>query len=191
MPKKKFDLFARPAEGYYKVSTEDMKYLPGTPAPLKILVPVKIEGYKMKSCSNCEKEIPAYVNYCSWECNIELAKNNGGVAFTLNNLPIKCIKADGTMLEHEHGDHPDYKFPVEAEYIGTANEGNVRDIVEDYIYNEMHALIYSDSSMALTIYECNYAIWSLRTGKVIGSKYNKIGEWKLSDESLVKIKALK
>lgn len=39
----KYSPYDRPACGYQKVSEEDMKYLRGTPAPLKITVPVTIE----------------------------------------------------------------------------------------------------------------------------------------------------
>lgn len=39
---KPYSPFDRPAEGYQRVSEEDMEYLRGEPAPLKILVPIDI-----------------------------------------------------------------------------------------------------------------------------------------------------
>ena len=73
----------------------------------------------MELCEVCGKEI------CDneWACRIEMNRRDGYPELTPNNLPIRCIRADGTMLEHEHGDRPDYLFPVEVEYIGPLEEG--------------------------------------------------------------------
>ena len=115
--------------------------------------------------------------------NIELAKKEGGQIHTPNGLPIACIKVDGTMLEHEHGDHKDYKFPVTAEFIGE----KPADLPEwDNSYeHETHALIYADGNIAVTLYEYCYAMWRLSTGELMGSP--KFSGWRLTKESIDKI----
>ena len=134
----------------------------------------------MHGCANCSKPIEDYVNYCDWECMIKLAEKNGGQTIAPNDLPIKCIKADGTMLEDPHADHPSYMFPVGVEYIGP-----VINLPEwDHSYEQQtHALIFKDEYVALTIYEYRYYLWYLNDGK---SKSEP--EWKLTQESLNKIK---
>jgi hypothetical protein len=124
-------------------------------------------------CEVCGKEIPKDYNHCpEWKCYIELNKRSGGKIFTPNNLPIRCVKADGTMLEHEHGDHIDYIFPVEVEYIGPKNDeryqltdglGNVEMMmrVGDSVDHEEHALLYANYGVAVTIYETCPAAWEL------------------------------
>lgn len=54
----------------------------------------------------------------SWNERIERALAEGGQVFRKNGLPIVCLRHDGALLEHEHADHPDYKFPVEVEHAG-------------------------------------------------------------------------
>jgi hypothetical protein len=159
----------------------------------------------MGECKHCGKEAPEFHNYCNWDCHIEAVKAAGGVVYTPNGLPIRCIQAGGLLLEHEHGDHLDYKFPVKAVFYKTPEELVAEGVswvdgngdktpmtVEDAAYDcyQTHALIYTDGTIALTLYECCYAMWELRTGKVLyGSSWEK-GEWKLTDESLAKIKEL-
>jgi hypothetical protein len=53
-----------------------------------------------------------------WEERVAEAMANGAIVFQKNNLPIVCMRSDGALLEHEHADHPDYKFPVEVEFVG-------------------------------------------------------------------------
>lgn len=125
-----------------------------------------------------------------------------------NNLPITCVRADSTMLEHEHADHPDYKFPIVARFHKSVEqqmeegaawqdgEGNVIPMTRedvDSISEQTHALIYADRSIALTLYECCYAMWSLRDGKVLCGTHlwKREGEWILTPESLEKIRKLK
>lgn len=145
-------------------------------------------------CVSCGGPTPRYHNYCSWECSIQLAKRNGGVVHTPNNLPIRCIKHDNTMLEHAHGDHPDYKFPVVAEYMGKdpdkfkTRDEQTNELIHDG-GTETHALIYTDGSIALTMYECCYTVWSLRDGAVLAEHlWYKKGEWKLNELSLTQIR---
>ena len=161
-------------------------------------------------CVNCGKETTPYTNYCDWECSIELAKKNGGVVHCPNGLPIRCITRDNLMIECEHGDHPTYMFPVDVEYLGTElfespeNELAIygRQLKDDeerrHCLGEEHALIYTDGSIAVTLYECTYAMWHLEKGDFVGGHLHgktscmKAGEfhhgdWKLTEESRVKI----
>jgi hypothetical protein len=168
----------------------------------------------VKTCDICGKDIHQYHNYCSdWNCVIELNKRDGGIVYTPNNLPIRCIRADGAMLEHEHGDHPDYIFPVHAEYIGqlddayfenykmvTGKEGSREDVRNSI--RETHALLYANGSIAVTMYETCSAAWMLQeekkfrdgvevvvyvAGTCLGGHLLEPGKWKLTQESLDKI----
>src|ERR1035437_1261510 len=102
----------------------------------------------MKKCINCDKEINAHLNYCSWECNIDAAKKDGGKVHTPNNLPIQCIMANGDMYEIGGGDHKDYKYPVDVEFTGIIPT-DLEDWDSSYC-NQTHALIYTDGNIALT-----------------------------------------
>lgn len=150
----------------------------------------------MKQCISCGKFIEEYYNYCTWSCQIDDAKKSGGQAHLPNNLPVGCIRHDGAMLEHEHGDHPDYKFPVTIEYCGSEENtpywsdglGNKTDAPE--LQQETHALIYSDGAVAITMYECCYAMWYLYRNEFGGGSLWKKGEWRLTQDSLLKIRNL-
>ncbi len=144
------------------------------------------------ACANCGK-LNEYQNYCDWACHVELAKKEGGKIITPNGLPIRCIRHDGTMLEHEHGDHKDYKFPVLIENT------DADSIKENFVQREIDetapvewiedaALIYCDGSVALTLYECTYSIWSVHDGECLGGYHTRHGVWKLTNESLEKIR---
>jgi hypothetical protein len=152
---------------------------------------------KKRKCLNCGKTPPLFHNYCNWDCSVEHAKKNGGTVHCPNGLPVLCIRADGLMLEHEHGDHPDYKFPVNVRYLG--KEFEPWD-VEHAVFgrkltakerkrsrDETHALIYTDGSIALTLYETSYAMWYLRDGTIAGGSMWKKGEWRLTQASRNKI----
>lgn len=109
---------------------------------------------------------------------------------------------------HEHADHPDYKFPIEARFHKTPQKlfdegaffwsdgcGGKTPMTLEEVEREciqVHALIYTDGSIALSIYEHCYALWRLRTGEVIGGSYlwDREGDWILTPESLEKIKEL-
>lgn len=156
----------------------------------------------MKVCAHCEKPVEAYHNYCGWECMVAEAKANGGVVNTPNGLPIASIKRDGSMWEHEHGDHPDYKFPVVIEYVGGKPEeqfrvmhgdGTVEPMSKEWAdarSRETHALIYSDGHVALTLYECTYALWSLADGLIKAGQMWKKGDWRLNEQSIEKIRTM-
>ncbi len=156
---------------------------------------------ELHPCHHCKKQISAYINYCDWGCMVAEAKANGGAIHTPNDLPIRSIKRDGSMWEHEHGDHPDYKFPVDVEHVNPSREMyfiSGPDLTRvpmskeqaDAHNKETHALIYSNRSVALTLYECCHALWNLKRGEVMHSSLHKPKEWKLTDESLEKIRAL-
>lgn len=137
---------------------------------------------------NCGKE-EIHSNYCSWECNIELAKKNGGKVYQPNGLPINCIMANGDMYEIGHGDHPDYKFPVKVIFCGQREELLELPDWDDTYCDQFHALIYFDDSIAMTLYECNYTIWSLwDNGRLVNGPRWVDKTWILDQESIDKIK---
>jgi hypothetical protein len=96
------------------------------------------------------------------------------------------------MLEHEHGDHPDYYFPIEVECT------EIEEAVDDYgDSRQSHALIYTDGYVAITIYEHCYAMWLVDTGLCIGGSLWKNHIWKITEASrilmltVVKLKKLR
>lgn len=141
----------------------------------------------MKPCTFCQKPTEDYVNYCGWECQIAEAQKAGGKVVTPNNLPISCIKFDYTMLEHEHADHPDYKFPVTVEYRGELPEG--LDEWDCSYEPETHALIYTDGNIAVTLCEHTYEVFFLGDGASWSNK-NWHKDWFLTKESIDEIEKL-
>jgi len=143
-------------------------------------------------CNFCGKGCPQYCNYCDWGCHVGAAKADGGEIHAPNGLPVGCVKADGSMWECEHGDHPDYKFPVVAEFIPTSDDvGDPEDDEHDE-RTETHALLYNDEYIALTIYEYCYSMWSLSDGKLMhGPSWYKNWHknWRLTEKSIKDIKA--
>lgn len=137
-----------------------------------------------KECLFCHKEVVESVNYCSWDCHIEQAKADGGEVYTPNNLPVKTIRYDGMMLEHEHGDHPTYIFPVDIKYIAMEKPPGANK----FEYNdEVHALIYTDGNICLTMYETTYAMWDCDSGNwLFGSFWSN--DYCMSAESARKAK---
>jgi hypothetical protein len=120
------------------------------------------------------------------------------------------------MLEHEHGDHHDYIFPVDVEYCGPKDESryelsdgsnNISMMDDEWKYmtdHETHALLYANHSVAVTMYETCSSIWFLqeetrgpkgarvvvgKAGRCVASQLYHLEdrEWKLTEESLVKI----
>lgn len=111
-----------------------------------------------------------------FEKHVERARLKGAKVYAPNGLPIQCIRHDGTLLEHEHADHPTYIRPVRVDWVGPVSEEcyaeykvvsgsdpTTEQDVRDYL-GEVHALVYTDGNIAVTIYECNYAMWSIATG---------------------------
>jgi hypothetical protein len=133
-------------------------------------------------CLNCGK-LNQSANYCDWECSVAHAKSQGGKEILPNGLPVRCILADGTMLECEHGDHPDYKFPVMVLPGGLPQE----DIDMGMGGPEMHALLYTDGNVALTLHEAVYWMWDLRNGSLVaGPSWAK--EYRLTPGAVEMIK---
>lgn len=149
-------------------------------------------------CVFCGKETTPHDNYCDWNCMIGNAKANGGRVHTPNNLPIRSINAKGDMYEHEHGNHPDYKCPVDILYVGPIGAGQISDFenvcgrpgtdseVRDF-FGETHALIYTDGSIALTMYEYCYSLWHLKDGSCMYTWHGAPSDWKLDLEALEKM----
>ena len=141
----------------------------------------------MSSCQRCRQPAPESHNYCSWECMVEEAKELGGQIICPNGLPIRCIRHDHAMLEHEHADHPNYKFPVAAEYAGDVEDVTHRDEDGTVLYvssPQTHALIYNDGDVALTLYEHCHAMWSVRSGELLYGSLWDARAWKFTSESM-------
>lgn len=114
---------------------------------------------------------------------------------------MTCVKADGSVWEHEHADHATYLFPVDVEWVGAVTD----DMRADYkimtgkeppddaavrdIHLERHALIYTDGIMAVTLYETCYAMFNARSGEARFGRYVYPEQQKLSKESLERIQA--
>jgi hypothetical protein len=142
----------------------------------------------MKMCIWCGKETSEYHNFCSnSDCQINKAIADGGRIHCPNGLPIRSITRDGLLLEHEHGDHPTYMFPVMVEYFGEKVELPEWD---DSYADHDHALIYTDGHVAMTLHECCYFLWLLDGGVFLhGSSWLKEG-WRMSADSVIKIRQL-
>ena len=140
----------------------------------------------MSTCPRCGEEPSS----CPWECRVAGARADGAVDHRPNGLPVGCITSTGLLLECEHGDHRDYKFPVEV--TGPATEmyvnGEGEEVELPSRYPEQHALIYTDGCVALTLYECCYFLWHLATGEPIGGSIQSPDE-RLSPESCAKVRA--
>jgi|SRR5271170_7462654 len=172
----------------------------------------------------------------TWEQRVAEGIAKGAAVFQKNGLPIMCMRGhDGALLEHEHADHPDYKYPVKVEFVGekpdTFRDQSVRKNERPVHYGkckidwdhehaeafcatcevlltqaeqvhilsyslaeveastyEPHdeALIYSDGSIAITLYECCYTMWHRRGGNYLhGPDWSE--KWKLSKEACEKI----
>lgn len=119
----------------------------------------------MNKCLFCGKESPKYHNYCSWECQIAEAKEAGGEEILPNGLPVGCIRWDGAMLECEHGDHSQYKYPVPVDHDYGDPIG---------VMTGLHALLFEDGNVALTLYEARYWLFDLRNGKCLNANASDI-----------------
>lgn len=107
-----------------------------------------------------------------WEEHVREVEADGGRRVTPNGLPVRCIRYDGLLLECEDGDHPTYICPVEVE---TGDP-------DPMFATELHAAIYCDGNIVLTMYECCYGVYRLSNGKNLGlSKWMR--NTKLSEAS--------
>lgn len=99
---------------------------------------------------------------------------------------------------HEHSNHPDFKFVVKV----ISYDESDKSIVEGYDPEEganveWHALLYVNPVVAVTVYECCFAVWFLQThrvgrktyiaGTTSGSSLWSDMAWHLSIESLENI----
>lgn len=130
-----------------------------------------------RPCLYCGKTTPDFSGYCGWDCQVAHARADGAVDHRPNGLPVACITATGLLLECEHGDHPDYKFPVDVEGVDSPD---TLEKLGHSMYPEYHALIYTDGYVAVTMYECCYAMWSVESGAWLGGflwdKTNRLSE---------------
>ena len=117
-----------------------------------------------------------------WEKRVQEFREAGAAVIAPNDLPIKCIRHDGTLMEHEHADMPTYICPVRVHYTGdkadvTEDLGDGLVVVED---SETHALLWSDGGAALTMYECSYYLWNVNTGAQIQAPTgsSRAGSWR-------------
>lgn len=158
----------------------------------------------MSNCLFCDNETIPGTNFCDWDCHVKMAQKLGGKDHRPNKLPVNCIMADGTMLECEHGDHPSYKFPImveipekdrKAHFMYEQSDGHTYELSDEDIQNESvherHALIFFDDTVALTLFEHVYYMWSLSSGYCIRDPFAFKGEksyWKICDSDLEKIR---
>jgi len=77
--------------------------------------------------------------------------------------------------QHEHGNHPDFKFQVLV-------------INKETGINEYHALIYTDGYIAVTMYEYCYAVWYINKNELLGGSLWHKNTCKISEDSLFDIK---
>lgn len=110
-------------------------------------------------CPGCDTLLRVGFNYCDdWSCSVRLAERDGGKKIAPNGLPITVITRDGTMLEHEHANDPNYKFPVTVECIDEAGNnlyvpGNAR--CARHLEQDSHAFLGVTHDMIHTMFEYN------------------------------------
>lgn len=105
---------------------------------------------------------------------------------------------------HEHDDHPDFKCVLTAKlaphvptpgFVGLDVNGNEIEstpeelgLTSEYMRTELHALIYTDGTVAVTLYEHCYAMWMILPGRDCGKVFQgtlwKEGDWILTEESV-------
>jgi len=107
-----------------------------------------------------------------------------------NRFGVKIYEHVIATGAHEHANHPDFKFVVEA----ISFDENDKSIKKGYDMEEganveWHALIYADEYIAITLYECCYAMWYLRENKNAGvSLWKNDSRWHFTAKSLKNIK---
>lgn len=148
-------------------------------------------------CEFCGKPLPCE----GWECQVAAAKQRGCTEIRPTGGPVRVIRHDGVMLEHEHADHPGYLGVVTVRYCGPKaldehwvdGDGNKIPMTPEEAESfrvEEHALVFTDGHAAVTLYECCYAFWYLGSGKCAGTGLWKAGEWQLDEESLRRAREL-
>ena len=135
-----------------------------------------------------------------WDERVAQLKAEGAEIKAPNGLPIRCIRHDGTLMEHEHADHPTYKFPVTVDYVGkdpdfaTAINGlgekiQLEPAMAEGMNHETHGVICLDGWMVVTIYECCYYIWTLGRGRCAACpSWYPQNDWVMCPESIERCK---
>ena len=123
----------------------------------------------------------------------------------MDTITIEHIRKDSSIViidDCADSNHPDFMGVVHVKYCGpikhedriwyigdgTTEPMNESDVAN--VENEVHALIYTDGTIAVTLYECCYAVFYLKTGKVMFGNLWEKNEWELSKDSLNKIREL-
>ncbi len=109
-----------------------------------------------------------------------------------NGLPVHCYTGypggdPGVFTECEGATHPDYKMPVRAIWDSEWNKApDQYDSVED-----LHAVIYSDGYIVVTLWECCFYLWHRSNGRLLHYRYLpdyiKEKHLRLSEEDLVEL----
>jgi hypothetical protein len=149
-------------------------------------------------CIVCQQEFETRHEgavFCGWDCHVDQKRKEGAKVFAPNNLYITCIRGDGALMEHEHADHKDYKFPVQMEYEGQSICTDKCTLVGGECldhYPEAHALLYSDGYVAITLHEHLYYMWEVETREQLpyGVAKDDKHPIKISKVACDKIKAL-
>lgn len=117
-----------------------------------------------------------------------------------NDLPIMAIRHDGLMLEHEHGDHPEYKFQVEVELMCAVDDdmrydakllSGMDDLTDEQVarvHNETHAFIRIENNNAVTLFESNVYTFNVEDGQLVEGPGWDTRHKRLKHESLMKIR---
>lgn len=124
----------------------------------------------------------------SWNEDVAERIANGCQVIAPNELPIVCVRHDGACMEHEEADHPGYLFPVVAKYTGEI-PSDLPDWDDSFMPRTL-ALLHATGWVVLTIYECTYDIWAIGTGECLGGHHERRSGWRLTAESLEKIRKL-
>lgn len=124
----------------------------------------------------------------AWDKKVEhLLRQTGTRQHRPNGLPCRSIRWDGLMTECEGGEHADYLFPVD---VVCSDPPEVIEGVGVFPHDQPgHALIYTDSNIALTIYEACYHLWHLPLDGVWISGGHLTESYRLSAPSVDKILA--
>jgi len=87
----------------------------------------------------------------------------------------------------EHSDHPTFIAAVHIDYIGDT-EGWDPVFVRSAKFGDMHALIYFDACIAVTLYETCHGVWDRKSGaSLLGPKALWNGGYQLSRAGLDRV----
>jgi hypothetical protein len=150
------------------------------------------------ACLHCGNQTTPMNNFCGMECHVAAARAEGGRDIRPNDLPVTCIRYDANgilLLEHEHADHPDYRFPVEVEWVGpdehddfSGFDGSGQSVrlpesIVASMKHESHALLFTDGIAAVTIHDAEHALWYLDDGRCGGGRPRVAFHWRMAEPS--------